>query len=438
MTKTLMALPMLVALNVNAAEFQSRDEAFVDNAAHHAITVENWDQGENAASTFTNAYKFTHSYKLNTQGNHEDLGTGQMNFDNIFVDDVDGQISLNTFLRDRVKNHSMVVLKNGQLVHEHYWNNMNENTIHLDMSVTKSFTSMAAQIAVANGQLDMSKRVIEYLPELKGTAWETATVQEVSDMRTSVVINTPPHFSWDPRMTTAQSYNSLEGVKTYPNGINDYFQLVTKFKGSMGEKYTYQCVNTEVLGKVVEVATGENLASNLERLWQKVGAKNDVYLMAGHAGDAMASGGMNASTKDLARIGKMIINDGKNYSGEQVLPKAFIDSLMSGNDEVRAAWKLSKESALADGWYKDQFRVLNIGEHKILAMVGIHGQVLAMDFDTDTVIAMNGGYPISETPRMAISIFYKTIPAIIEALTEQPIGTYLDENGEVVIVGESN
>lgn len=156
----------------------------------------------------------------------------------------------------------------------------------------------------------------------------------------------------------------------------------------------------------------------------------------------MASGGLNATTKDLARIGRMLLNDGKNYLEQQVVPTAFIDNLLQGNDTVRQAWSKGKEARLVNGWYKDQFRVLNINQHKILAMIGIHGQVLAMDKSTGVVIAMNGGYPMSETPRMAISLFYKVIPAIIEAAERkkqtQPIGAYIDQDtGDLIIVGES-
>ena len=84
---------------------------------------------------------------------------------------------------------------------------------------------------------------------------------------------------------------------------------------------------------------------------------------------------------------------------------------------MRSAWKLGKEAALAsDGWYKDQYRILNIQGHKILAMVGIHGQILAMEKKSGVVIAMNGGYPQTETPRMANLIFYQIIPAILDEL----------------------
>lgn len=446
-------LASLIALSVSipamAATFNGPDKAFIESAAPHAITINDWETGENSASTFPNAYKFTNSYRIS----HGLLGskTGVLvpeelnenmpvDFSQVMIADIDGEMPLATFLRDRLKNHSMVVLKGNNLVHQHFWNNMDENSTHLDMSVTKSYTAMLASIAVSEGKLDMSKKVSDYLPELKSTAFGRATVQEVSDMRTNIELELPKHKSWDDRMTDSQSYNG-DFSKEYPNGVSDYLQMVTKNKGKMGAKYSYKCVNTEVLGKVVEAATGEKLESLLEsQIWQKVGMENDAFLMSDAAGGAIASGGLNATTRDLARTGRMILNNGKNYLGEQVVPKAFIDSLFAGNDTVRAAWAKGKESALADGWYKDQFRLLKVGGHDVLAMVGIHGQVVAMHKETGIVIAMNGGYPMTETPRMAISIFHKVIPAIIDAVNEQqpnPIGSYLDESGEVIVVGES-
>ncbi len=427
MKKSLISISLLIGLSniANAAQFQKPDVEFISNAANHSITVDNWDQGENAASTFPNAYKFTNSYRLShgLLGSDSDVISPQelqqgksIDLNKIMVSDIDGEMSVESFLRDRVKNHSMVVVQGEKLIHQHFWNNTSPETTHLDMSVTKSFTSMLAAIATAEGKLDMSKKVIDYLPELKGTAWETATVQEVADMRTSLIFPQQKGKTWDDRMTASQGYNGDQS-KTYPNGVADYFPLVKDYEGDMGHKYTYQCVNTEVLGKVVEAATGKNLADLYEsQIWQKVGLEHDAFLMSDPSGFPMASGGLNATTRDIARVGLMIQNGGKNYLGDQVIPTEFIQNLWKGNEEVRSAWKLSKEAPLANGWYKDQFRVLEIPGHTILAMVGIHGQVVAMDKDSGTVIAMNGGYPKTETPRMAISLFNKVIPAILDAV----------------------
>ncbi|CCN34704.1 conserved exported hypothetical protein [Vibrio nigripulchritudo SO65] len=411
------AILMSFTFSANAATFHQEDVEFIKQAESLGLERSVWDQGEFAAMTFPNAYKLTRHYSISAG---EGAVPPQRLVEENLLDlnklegvDADGKHSLYTILRDRLKNHAMVVIKGDKIIHQHYFNGMTKDSTHLDMSVTKSFTATLAGIAVSEGKLDMSKNVEFYLPQFKGTAFEGSTVQEVSDMRSGLAIKTPPHKSWDPRLTESQEWHGKNDSGL--NGIKDYLVLIDERKYPTGEVYQYQDPNTEVLGMVVEKVTGKTLADYLEeKVWKKLGAENNAYWMADPAEFVVASGGLNMTTRDLARVGKMIVNDGKNYLGEQVIPKGFIDALWQGNDEVRSAWKKGKESALiSDAWYKDQYRVLNLGEHKVLVMIGIHGQVLAMEKDTGTVIAMNGGYPQTETPRMANLIFGQVIPAVL-------------------------
>ncbi|WP_104403124.1 serine hydrolase domain-containing protein [Vibrio penaeicida] len=411
------ALLMSFTFSTNAATFHQEDVEFIKQAESLGLERSAWDQGEFAAMTFPNAYKLTRHYSISTgEGTvppQRLVEENLLDLNKLKGFDADGKHSLYTILRDRLKNHTMVVIKGDKIIHQHYFNGMTKDSTHLDMSVTKSFTATLAGIAVSEGKLDMSKNVEFYLPQFKGTAFEGSTVQEVSDMRSGLAIKTPPHISWDPRLTESQEWHGKNDSGLH--GIKDYLVLIDERKYPTGEVYQYQDPNSEVLGMVVEKVTAKTLADYLEeKIWKKLGAENNAYWMADPAEFVVASGGLNMTTRDLARVGKMIVNDGKNYLGEQVIPKDFIDALWQGNDEVRSAWKKGKESALiSDAWYKDQYRVLNLGEHKVLVMIGIHGQVLAMEKDTGTVIAMNGGYPQTETPRMANLIFGQVIPAVL-------------------------
>ncbi|MCG8580005.1 MAG: beta-lactamase family protein [Bacteroidales bacterium] len=401
------------------------DQEFIKNSEMGGIPLAHWDSPEYAAYSFPNAYKYTRHYRISKGllGAEDPMlvpeeikVTNSLDLGTLSGYDAERELPLDILLRDRLKNHSMVVIKDDEIVHQHFWNGMDSNSTHLDMSVTKSFTSMCASIAVKEGKLDMSKPITHYLPYLKGTAFDGATVQEVADMRTGLDIPTPKHLSWDPKFTQSQEWNG-------PNesglvGISEYISLIKERKYPIGEKYQYQDPNTEVLGLAVEMATGENLADYFEaKIWKNLGAENNAYWMADPAGFVVASGGLNMTTRDLARVGRMLLNDGNNYVGENIISKEFIEALWEGNDLVRNAWKGSKESHLAaNAWYKDQFRVLNVSGHTVLCMVGIHGQVLAIDKDKNVVITMNGGYTQTETPRMANLIFYQTIPAILDAL----------------------
>ena len=88
-----------------------------------------------------------------------------------------------------------------------------------------------------------------------------------------------------------------------------------------------------------------------------------------------------------------------------------------GKERGGGGGAVGKEAGVEpDGCYKDQIRVLNIKGHKIIVFVGIHGQTLVMEPATDTVIAMNGGYPQTETERMNTLLFVEIVPAILEAV----------------------
>lgn len=413
------ALGMAVSGAAMSADLLPPDEAFLQQVAEFGITQENWDSGEFAAVTFPQAYRFTRHYDISAAGEVAPEAwrdeNGSLDLAALKARDADGVHDLRTILRDRLFNHAMVVLKGDRLLHQHFWDGMTSASTHLDMSVTKSFTATLAGIAAAEGLLDMSKPVEHYLPEFAGTAFEGVSVQDVADMNSGLDIPTPPFMSWDPKFTQSQEWNGPNDSGL--TGIDEYLLTLSERKYEPGTHYQYQDPNTELLGLITEKVTGVGLAAFMqERLWSKLGAEGNAYWMADPRGYTVASGGLNMRTRDLARVGRLFLNDGKNHLGEQVVPVAFLEAIWEGNDRVRAAWAVGKEAALAsDGWYKDQIRILNIKGHTMMVFVGIHGQVLVMERETGTVIAMNGGYPQTETIRMNTLLFLEVIPALLEA-----------------------
>ncbi len=394
------------------------DRTFIEAVQGFGITQQTWDAAEYAAVTFPNAYKFTRHYVVEpgtAVAPETWQADGGLDLASLTARDADGAFDIQTLLRDRLKNHSMVVLKGDRLLHQHFWNGMAPDSTHLDMSVTKSFTAILAGIAASEGLLDMAAPVESYLPRFAGTAFEGVSMQDVADMNSGLDIPTPPFLSWDPAFTEAQEWNGQNDSGL--NGIEDYLVTIANRKYDPGTHYQYQDPNTEVLGLAVEAATGVGLAKYLEdKIWTKLGAEGVAYWMADASGATVASGGLNMRTRDLARVGRMMLNGGRNHLGEQVIPEAFIEALWQGNDRVRAAWSVGKEAALApNGWYKDQIRILDIGGHRFMAFVGIHGQIMVAEPESQTIIAMNGGYPQTETQRMNSLIFLEVVPTILDA-----------------------
>ncbi len=101
----------------------------------------------------------------------------------------DKQMSVQEML-DVTYTDGFIVLQDGKVVSEKYYNDMKPDTRHLLMSVSKSVTGTLAGHLVADGRLDPNKKVVEYIPELKNSpGYAEATVREVLDMTTSIVFS---------------------------------------------------------------------------------------------------------------------------------------------------------------------------------------------------------------------------------------------------------
>ena len=425
MKKTILAatIALTSVLGVQAATLHTPDKAFLEAASAVGITQQNWDHGVLARTTMINAYRFTPHVELKTGDYSHDLGKASgLELSKLSGHDIDGEYPLDVIIRDRLNTDALVILKDGKLVDEYYWNGMDKDRTHLMMSITKSFTSMTLSQLVAEGKVDMNALITDYLPELKASpGFARATVQEVADMRSGIKIDFTPGMLWDERMTHVQEwygknqYPELESVLDFGATLNK--QLDTE----AGITYDYQCANTEMLGMIVQRVTGKSLAENMEaRIWKKVGFENNAYLQSNSNGEAVGSGGLNAVPRDVAKMMDVLVNGGKNRAGEQIIAPEFINNLLEGNEEVRIAWANGSESKMAkDAWYKDQIRTFNIKGHKFLAFVGIHGQVTIGEPSTGIVLHFNGSQPEHQAKRTVAMTFLDVVPTLLSAAAQQ-------------------
>ncbi|QFU23200.1 beta-lactamase family protein [Shewanella eurypsychrophilus] len=421
MKKLMTVLSVLLTTSfAQATTFHTPDQAFLEAVGKVGITQANWDHGKNAKLVMQNAYRFTHYVELEQGSFIHDLGEAKgFNLSNVQGYDLDGALPMDELLRDRLNTEALVILKNGKLIDEYYWSGMDKDSTHLQMSVTKSFTSITLQTLVAEGKVNMNSLITDYLPELKASpSFAKATVQEVADMRSGIKIIFSPGRNWDERMSNVQEWN---GKNLYPElrSIIDYAKLVdVRTDYAKGEMYDYQDINTEMLGMIIARVTDKPLTEAMEnRLWKKVGFGNKAKFMSNSTGEAVGSGGLNVTPRDIAIMMDVLVNDGKNRNGDQIVPKSFVDSLLAGNDKVRTAWTNGSESKMAtNGWYKDQIRTFDIRGHKFLAFVGIHGQVTIGEPSTGIVFHLNAAQDEMQAKRTVALTFLGVVPTLLEAI----------------------
>lgn len=287
----------------------------------------------------------------------------------------------------------LLVLHRGRIVYERYFGVCRPEQPHILMSVTKSFVGLLAQWLVHEGALDETAPVTRYLPEMAGTAYDDARVRDVMDMRIGVRYSEnyadPAAEVWD-YGRAAGAMPKPEGYRG-PRSIDAFLRELVK-EGPHGEGFAYKTVNTEVLGWIVKRVAGKPLAALVsERIWSRIGTEEDAYFTIDESGAEMGGGGLNATLRDIARMGEMMRCDGR-WNGAEIVPKAVIDDIrFNGSPEAfHAAGYVT-----LPGWsYRNMWWVSN-NPHGAYMARGIYGQNIFIDPMAEMVVARLGSHRIA-------------------------------------------
>ena len=123
-----------------------------------------------------------------------------------------------------------------------------------------------------------------------------------------------------------------------------------------------------------------------------MGAAQSAYITVDRFGAPRTAGGMCATTRDLARVGQMLL-EGGSYRGRQVVPRSWIDMIATdGDPEAWSAGNLASYYPDIPMHYRAKWYVER-GESPMLFCLGIHGQNLFIDAKTEIVIAKFSSQP---------------------------------------------
>lgn len=305
------------------------------------------------------------------------------------------------------------VLHRGQIVFEHYANGMDADTQHIWMSVTKSFVALLVGILHGRGVFDAEGPVAAVLPEVKGTAWEKATVRHILDM--NVDIGFVENYA-DKNGDFARYIVCMDAAAAARLGVDPGlwpYLLTLRGGGRHGEAFHYVSPNIDLLGWIIERATGTDLATLMAReIWSKLGAESDAYMVLDPLGAPRATGGLNTTLRDMARVGQMVLDHGI-ADGRSVVPGPWLDDILAA--PAGAAWKAGEWgdyppfTNYRSLWYE-------IDHGRAWTGAGIHGQHLYVDHGAQVVIAKFSSQPTAASIPMDDTAF-RGYRAICEALS---------------------
>jgi CubicO group peptidase (beta-lactamase class C family) len=287
----------------------------------------------------------------------------------------------------------MLILHRGEIVYEYYSGCLDREGRHGAMSVSKSFVGTVAEILIAEGELDDSKLVSAFVPELQQSAFGNATVREVMDMTTGLDYNEnyadPESDIW--QYAAAGDPTPKPESYTGPRSLYEFLQSVEP-EGAHGEAFIYKSINTDALAWVIARATGKDFIDHLtDRIWKPLGMEQEADMMIDSLGTPFSAGGLNLSLRDAARFGQTLLQQGV-WQGEQVIPAAVVESISGGGDPSKFAG--AGYTTLPGGSYRSQWWALH-NENGAYSARGIHGQAIYIDPAAEMVIARFATFPIS-------------------------------------------
>ena len=306
---------------------------------------------------------------------------------------------------------ALIVMHRGRTVLAHYAGVMNPERQHVTMSVSKSVVGLVGAMLMHQGVLDETAHVEHYLPEMAGSGFAGATLRQVLDMTTGLDYSEnyadPQASIWS--HTYAGGILPRPANYAGPDSFMAYMPTVQAL-GSHGKEFTYRTVNSDVLGWIVRRVTGLGLADLVSQmLWQPMGAEDEACYTIDSCAIEFAGGGLNATLRDLARLGELIRQRG-SFAGQQIIPEALIADLHRGADP--AQFVANGPPTLRAWSYRNMWWVSHQASQAIMAR-GIHGQNIYIDPRAEMVIARFASHPVAAN--MANDVF--TLPAY-EAMAE--------------------
>jgi len=304
-----------------------------------------------------------------------------------------------------------IVLHNGRVVFERYFDGMAPSDQHLLFSCTKSYCGLLAEILASRGQLDFSRAIESYLPEMANSAFAGATVRQVADMTDGV------HFSEDYTDPTADIYAhayqmglSPHDPANPPRGAYASAQALTRRDHPPGHTFAYRSVATDVLGWIVQRVAGKSLSQlYAEEIYTNIGAEGAAYFTTDAASMEIASMGLNVTLRDFVRFGEALRRGGR-VGQRQVLPAEAIASITAGGDREAFA---RANMPTRQGWsYKSQFWCTH-DRFGSIWMLGVRGQRMLICPGLNLVMAKFGSHPVASN--LATDVIHA---AALEALAQ--------------------
>ena len=268
---------------------------------------------------------------------------------------------------------AIVVLKHGDIVYEDYYLGTKQSDQRISWSVAKSYISVLIGIAIDRGQINSIEDLAsDYAPEIRGTPYEQVAIKDLLQMSSGVIFDENyGRYNSD--------INKMSRILALGGSMDKFALEQRKRHAEPGEIWKYVSIDTHILGLVLRRATGQNLSDLMaEYILKPLGTTGSPYFITDSQGVAFALGGLNLTTRDYAKFGEMVRQNGI-FQGHRIVSENWIiESTTPSANTPSNAFQYGYQ------WWAPPDA--NNGE---FFAYGVYGQCIYIDKSFGVVIAIN-------------------------------------------------
>jgi CubicO group peptidase (beta-lactamase class C family) len=263
---------------------------------------------------------------------------------------------------------ALLVIRNGRIVAEEYYNGFSDSTPHTVMSVSKSFLSAMAGIAFERDCLDsLDERMLDYFPEYIYATIDPRkydiTIRHLLSMRMGIEHE---------RYTYFQIYNSDNWIKTTIE-----FPLIY----NPGEGFAYNTFQTHLLSAIITKASGMSTRDFAERfLTDPMGITIDDW-QQDPQGYYFGGNTMHFTPREMAVLGYLYLHDGR-LNDVQIVPQEWVEFTLSPSADFGSSeWGVVKNISYGYLWWLGQ-----INDYDLFMAIGHGGQYVITVPDLNLIV----------------------------------------------------
>ncbi len=272
--------------------------------------------------------------------------------------------------------HAFIVIQNGKLLYEKYWDGYTPKTLSGSFSAAKSIISLLIGIALDEGKIkSLDEPVGNYVPHFKEAGLEKVRIKDLLTMSSGTNYR-----------ESDKSYFSLN-ASAYYGDDEGYLISQLKAKEPAGVHWDYRSADTQVLGFIVEKAFGQNISELVsERFMKPMGAEADaLWLLDGNKNHEKAFCCFNGVAHDYARFGQLVLNNGQ-WNGKQIVSESYIKAATTPASYLKDPY----ENGNPVDFYGYQYWIFKEQGHEVVAQNGLFGQYVYIIRDKNAIVVRLG------------------------------------------------